>query len=574
VTLDEEMKAKFLATLSGPAGEVASYQSSGLQQAGLVYVQSKNGFQRVRPDGNIANSCFMLLEEFHKAISQESLDRELIHDVHLGYEHNAILKSYADKLKVAFCAVYRSYVHDNQMSRTVVFATAAARFNMSETTRNARVRYLQQALKLKHLRAVWELMEDPVINFFASTFTFGVPNIPVDHHIRISRGKNKQPLKIRYFSKRERKIGAGAEAKAHKAMEPTATNKIAMGVVERMFDVPGRPAAHQATTPSDSANESLPASATLPPVPPASSTSGFFQSLFGGSQPEVNSPPRPASTSQKPTVTMPSRTSAAEYGLILHIHGGGWVSQTPETHAIYLKIWANETSMPIVSLDYDLAPEETFPHALDQAYELYVWLLKAQNRAKLGITHRALAKDQTDLEEDEDFPIVFAGDSAGANLVTALCIRLIEAEQRIPCGLMLSYPALNLTRSVSISRLLFGNDPILCTSAMSMCLQAYLQHLEHRALIDPYISPAFVSRHILAQFPCVAIVVGDIDPVLDDACYFAARLHQDCARKVKLKIYQGLPHGFLNVSAQVPAADNAIKECASLMREFIINRQG
>jgi hypothetical protein len=35
--------------------------------------------------------------------------------------------------------------------------------------------------------------------------------------------------------------------------------------------------------------------------------------------------------------------------------------------------------------------------------------------------------------------------------------------QLIPCGLMLSYPALNLTRSVSISRLLFGNDPILCT---------------------------------------------------------------------------------------------------------------
>jgi hypothetical protein len=35
--------------------------------------------------------------------------------------------------------------------------------------------------------AVWELMEDPVINFFATTFTFGVPDIPVDHHIKIAR---------------------------------------------------------------------------------------------------------------------------------------------------------------------------------------------------------------------------------------------------------------------------------------------------------------------------------------------------------------------------------------------------
>jgi hypothetical protein len=44
-------------------------------------------------------------------------------------------------------------------------------------------------------------------------------------------------------------------------------------------------------------------------------------------------------------------------GLVLHFHGGGFVSSTSRTHEIYLKQWAHELDCPIVSVDYSLAPQ-------------------------------------------------------------------------------------------------------------------------------------------------------------------------------------------------------------------------
>lgn len=49
----------------------------------------------------------------------------------------------------------------------------------------------------------------------------------------------------------------------------------------------------------------------------------------------------------------------------------GWVSQTPETHIVYLRGWAQDLGVPVLSVNYSLAPESPFPHALDQCYAAY-----------------------------------------------------------------------------------------------------------------------------------------------------------------------------------------------------------
>lgn len=38
--------------------------------------------------------------------------------------------------------------------------------------------------------------------------------------------------------------------------------------------------------------------------------------------------------------------------IILHIHGGGWISQSPKTHLVYLREWAKRTNLPVLSVDY------------------------------------------------------------------------------------------------------------------------------------------------------------------------------------------------------------------------------
>lgn len=61
--------------------------------------------------------------------------------------------------------------------------------------------------------------------------------------------------------------------------------------------------------------------------------------------------------------------------VILHIHGGGFVSMSPESHQNYTRRWALATKRPIFSIDYRLAPENPFPAALDDCWQFYNWLL-------------------------------------------------------------------------------------------------------------------------------------------------------------------------------------------------------
>lgn len=94
-----------------------------------------------------------------------------------------------------------------------------------------------------------------------------------------------------------------------------------------------------------------------------------------------------------------SDTLPASKCLILHAHGGGFVAQSSKSHEIYLREWAVELNVPILSIDYSLAPDAAYPRALEEVFYAYCWALK--NKSLLGTTCER---------------IVFAGDSAGANL--------------------------------------------------------------------------------------------------------------------------------------------------------------
>lgn len=66
-------------------------------------------------------------------------------------------------------------------------------------------------------------------------------------------------------------------------------------------------------------------------------------------------------------------------GLIIHCHGGGFVAQSSKSHEPYLRQWAKETGVPILSIDYSLAPEAPFPRALEEVTYAYAWALKNYN---------------------------------------------------------------------------------------------------------------------------------------------------------------------------------------------------
>lgn len=142
--------------------------------------------------------------------------------------------------------------------------------------------------------------------------------------------------------------------------------------------------------------------------------------------------------------------------LLIHFHGGGFVAQTSKSHEPYLKSWSQDLGVPILSVDYSLAPEAPFPRALEECFYAYCWALRHHHL--LGWTGEK---------------VCLVGDSAGGNLCLTTSMRLAAYGVRMPDGIVAAYPATLLTAYASPSRLLTLMDPLLPLSVLSRCLSAY-----------------------------------------------------------------------------------------------------
>ncbi|XP_075976772.1 hormone-sensitive lipase isoform X2 [Anticarsia gemmatalis] len=143
-------------------------------------------------------------------------------------------------------------------------------------------------------------------------------------------------------------------------------------------------------------------------------------------------------------------------GVLFHCHGGGFVAQSSKSHETYLRDWAARLNVPILSVDYSLAPQAPFPRALEEVFYAYCWMLT--HFKEIGTTGKR---------------IVFAGDSAGANLVAACTLKILQAGLRVPEGMFLAYAPLMISFVPSPARLLCLMDPVLPFGFMMRCLKAY-----------------------------------------------------------------------------------------------------
>ncbi|PRP86313.1 hypothetical protein PROFUN_05454, partial [Planoprotostelium fungivorum] len=72
-----------------------------------------------------------------------------------------------------------------------------------------------------------------------------------------------------------------------------------------------------------------------------------------------------------PFQNLQREVSGREMPLIMHMHGGGFISGSTNMHENYLREWAIITGYPIVSIDYSLAPQQKYPTQLNECFEAY-----------------------------------------------------------------------------------------------------------------------------------------------------------------------------------------------------------
>lgn len=151
--------------------------------------------------------------------------------------------------------------------------------------------------------------------------------------------------------------------------------------------------------------------------------------------------------------------------------------------------------------------------------------------------------------------IIFAGDSAGGSLATALTTWTIENGIRQPDGLFIAYPGKKLLKLVMYIKendyftpsLLYAlDDYLLNYSLLKMVLSYYLQGYKVTKK-DYYLCPSLTPDKILQRFPRTEVFVTERDPLRDDTLRFCSRMLK-LKKKLRIRFFKYLSHGLMNMA--------------------------
>ncbi len=199
-------------------------------------------------------------------------------------------------------------------------------------------------------------------------------------------------------------------------------------------------------------------------------------------------------------------------GVIMYIHGGGFIGGSIKYARGYAAVLAAECGMKTFCVEYRLAPENPYPAALDDVYDAYITLVNGGTPPE---------------------KIILAGESAGGGLIYSLCLKLRDEGKELPAGIIAISPWCDLTLggesythnkeadpSLTYDRLVFfancyvgghiDDENPKPKKAAKKKIEATIEAKKH----DPLVSPIFAD---LTGMPPSLIFAGGDEMLLSDA---------------------------------------------------------
>ena len=195
-----------------------------------------------------------------------------------------------------------------------------------------------------------------------------------------------------------------------------------------------------------------------------------------------------------------------KYPVLLFFHGGSWVTESVENYDRVCSRMAQSTGHIVMSVEYRLAPEYRFPVPLEDCYA----------------AAKALYTGHLVLPADPD-RITIIGDSAGGNLVAAVCLKARDTGDFAPKKQILIYPAVSncyTKKSPYKSVQENGQDYLLTAVKMEDYLKLYESSTEDRQ--NPYFAPILAKD--LSHMPETLILTAEFDPLRDEGEEYGKRL--------------------------------------------------
>lgn len=240
----------------------------------------------------------------------------------------------------------------------------------------------------------------------------------------------------------------------------------------------------------------------------------------------------------RPAERLTPKAAATDDAVVLYLHGGGYVSGSPQTHRTYAGNLALGAGVPVVTLDYRLGPEDPFPAGLNDALLAFDQLAPAR--------------------------VAIAGDSAGGGLTLATAVALRDRAGAMPAALLLVSPWTDLTQTALSYETRADADPMLSAASLTEMADAYLAGADPRS---PLASPFFADH---TGLPPTRIDVGDSEVLLDDSAVLAERM-REAGVAVELQVWDEMIHVFPAFPPELlPEAAEAIALQSSFLAQHLV----
>ena len=239
-------------------------------------------------------------------------------------------------------------------------------------------------------------------------------------------------------------------------------------------------------------------------------------------------------------------------GICLYfMHGGAFIGGTLDPYDECWKMFASKFGVTVISVDYRLLPENPYPTSYNDCLDALCYIYEHAEAY-------AIDRDR----------IFVCGDSAGGNLAQA-CTNAAEGASMVR-GQLLLYPTLNLFciegkyYKKGIDDFTFEPTQKLLSKGVVRQMQALVRFdIEKIGMVRPGRLNNPYSFGVTCDTPTF-ISVGALDYLRKDAFGWAHKL-TDAGVEVKMVVYNGLGHGYINATGVFPQAEDVIDEMGTFV---------
>lgn len=216
-------------------------------------------------------------------------------------------------------------------------------------------------------------------------------------------------------------------------------------------------------------------------------------------------------------------------GVVLDIHGGGWVIGNAQMDDDVNLGMLNACDVAVVSVDYRLAVNTPVEGLMEDCLAAARWLLGSDEFAGL--------------------PVIVVGESAGGHLAAATLLALKQWPDLLKrvSGAVLYYGVYDLSGTPSV-RAAGPHTLVLDGPGMVQALRLLTPGLTDEARRQPPLSPLYGD---FTGLPPALMFVGELDPLKDDTLLIAERW--GAVAQVEAHLLPESAHGFIHFPVAMAA---------------------